>query len=135
MPARIQRRRVKGWRAPEGAIYVGRGSKWGNPWKTLRLPGGQYAAVDDRSRMHYGELYNHFGIRNTRPEALARAVEVYRNWLHGWQVSGHSREDAEAYKAAARTELAGKDLMCWCPPNHPCHADILLSIANQGPDL
>lgn len=30
MPKRIQRRRTKGWRMPEGAVYVGRPSKWGN---------------------------------------------------------------------------------------------------------
>jgi hypothetical protein len=30
-PKRIQRRRTPGWRMPEGAIYVGRPSKWGNP--------------------------------------------------------------------------------------------------------
>ena len=33
MPKRIQRKRTKGWRKPEGAIYIGRGSKWGNPHK------------------------------------------------------------------------------------------------------
>lgn len=33
MPKRIQRKRVKGWRMPEGTVYVGRGSKWGNPCK------------------------------------------------------------------------------------------------------
>jgi hypothetical protein len=31
VPIRIQRRRTKGWRMPENTIYVGRGSKWGNP--------------------------------------------------------------------------------------------------------
>jgi hypothetical protein len=31
-PKRIQRKRTKGWRMPEGAVYVGRGSKWGNPY-------------------------------------------------------------------------------------------------------
>ncbi len=31
-PRRIQRKRTKGWRMPEGAVYVGRGSKWGNPF-------------------------------------------------------------------------------------------------------
>lgn len=30
-PKRIQRKRTKGWRMPEGAVYVGRGSIWGNP--------------------------------------------------------------------------------------------------------
>lgn len=29
---RIQRQRVKGWKMPPGAKYVGRPTKWGNPW-------------------------------------------------------------------------------------------------------
>lgn len=33
-PKRIQRKRTKGWRMPEGAVYVGRPSKWGNPTDT-----------------------------------------------------------------------------------------------------
>lgn len=24
----------------------------------------------------------------------------------------------------------GKDLACWCPINQPCHADVLLRLAN-----
>ena len=32
MPQRIQCRRTRGWRKPEGAVYVGRPSKWGNPF-------------------------------------------------------------------------------------------------------
>lgn len=31
-PARIQRKRTKGWKMPEGTVYVGRPSKWGNPY-------------------------------------------------------------------------------------------------------
>ena len=27
-------------------------------------------------------------------------------------------------------ELKGKDLVCWCAPQ-PCHADVLLEIANS----
>lgn len=27
--------------------------------------------------------------------------------------------------------LKGKDLMCWCPLDKPCHADILLELANK----
>lgn len=29
-PKRVQRKRTKGWRMPEGAVYVGRPTKWGN---------------------------------------------------------------------------------------------------------
>jgi hypothetical protein len=33
MPSRIQRRRSRGWRQPINAIYVGRPTKWGNPYR------------------------------------------------------------------------------------------------------
>ena len=33
MPQRIQLRRTKGWRKPEGAIVVSRPSRWGNPYR------------------------------------------------------------------------------------------------------
>ena len=33
MPQRHQRRRVPGWRSPAGAVYVGRPTKWGNPFR------------------------------------------------------------------------------------------------------
>jgi hypothetical protein len=33
-----------------------------------------------------------------------------------------------------RTELAGKDLACWCPLDALCHADVLLRWA-QAPAL
>lgn len=32
-PQRIQRKRTKGWRMPEGTVYVGRPTKWGNPFR------------------------------------------------------------------------------------------------------
>jgi len=31
--------------------------------------------------------------------------------------------------AAARAELAGKTLACWCAPGQACHADVLLELA------
>lgn len=33
MPQRIQRKRIKGWKAPEGAVNCTRPSKWSNPWR------------------------------------------------------------------------------------------------------
>ena len=33
-------------------------------------------------------------------------------------------------KAEARRELRGKNLACWCPLGEPCHADVLLELAN-----
>lgn len=28
--------------------------------------------------------------------------------------------------------LRGHDLCCWCKPGQPCHADVLLRLANEG---
>lgn len=44
MPKRIQRKRSKGWRMPAGAVYVGRGTKWGNPF-TIEEENGQWCVV------------------------------------------------------------------------------------------
>jgi hypothetical protein len=35
-PIRIQRKRTKGWKLPPNTVYVGRGSKWGNPFKIYK---------------------------------------------------------------------------------------------------
>lgn len=35
-----------------------------------------------------------------------------------------------AYVDHARTNLRGKNLMCFCPLDQPCHADVLLELAN-----
>jgi hypothetical protein len=37
MPKRIQMRRSKGWRKPEGVVYAGRPSRWGNPFSVQEL--------------------------------------------------------------------------------------------------
>lgn len=51
VPVRIQRRRIKGWRLPEGARYVGRPTIWGNPFP-VGSPMGYSAefAVEDFRR-------------------------------------------------------------------------------------
>ena len=30
------------------------------------------------------------------------------------------------------SELRGKNLMCWCKIGKPCHADVLLAVANRN---
>ncbi len=34
---------------------------------------------------------------------------------------------------AARAELGGRDLACWCRLTDPCHADVLLELVNRRP--
>ena len=76
-------------RVPPGAVYVGRPSRFGNPFVIGRH--GNRAAVV--ARFEASLLAN--------PELVA----------------------------AAKAELRGKDLVCWCAPE-ACHADVLLRIAN-----
>ena len=60
----------------------------------------------------------------TREEAHAIAVKVY-----GWEliIEGPGLELAQA----AKRELRGHDLVCWCRLDEPCHADVLLRLANE----
>ena len=103
-PTRIQRKRTKGWRLPEGAIYVGRPSIYGNP----------------------------FQVTDT---FLARvAVNVFAEWADRETVDSnlYAAEHVRLMAALERGDLRGKDLACWCPLDQPCHADVLLELANGG---
>jgi hypothetical protein len=94
-PMRIRwRARQPGWRKPEGTVYVGRPSRWGNPFR-----------VGDAA----GEL-----------------VARYRAWLLDPN-RGHG--DGPSI-TEIRRELRGRDLGCWCDLDQPCHADVLLEVAN-----
>ena len=42
-------------------------------------------------------------------------------------------EHDQEYRQRVHAELRGKDLMCWCPLDEPCHADVLLRWANECP--
>lgn len=52
----------------------------------------------------------------------------FKRWLAG-QVRGAGGLRRIALIDRLR-ELRGKDLACWCPLDKPCHADVLLEIAN-----
>jgi hypothetical protein len=122
MPKRIQRKRTAGWRMPKDAVYVGRPTKWGNPYrwtdyrKTFQNDDGEpcYVPESDRRR---------FAVSDFESEVLY----------------GVGRRPSYPSDEEIRAELAGKDLVCWCPledeHGNPvrCHADTLLQIANAVP--
>jgi len=126
-PVRIQRKRAKGWRMPPNTIYVGRPTKWGNP----------FAAP----------------ILGRKPEDRHAAVDAFRRWWEGrgW-INGrllYPDDMSRLVRSIAADELRGKNLACWCSlcDRHrdgkpmgvkcsdcaPCHADILIERAN--PDI
>jgi hypothetical protein len=55
----------------------------------------------------------------------AAAKEAFRCWVE--EVA------SPAWKGRAAIDLKGKDLACWCPLDQPCHADVLLDLANCDP--
>ena len=91
---------------PEGAVNVTRPSDWCNPFKIGNWVHIDYALGSDYS----------ISVEITRP----LAVELFRSWA------------IPKYAAQIRAELVGKTLMCYCPLDQPCHADVLLEIANGG---
>ena len=106
-PQRIPVRRTFGWRLPLGAVYVGRPSRWGNPFRV-----GDPAEDMDWLR---GEFVS--GQVTSRADAVRRFRE--------------SIGSGSTFEEDVRAELRGKDLACWCPLDGPCHADVLLEIANR----
>ena len=70
MPVRLQRKRTKGYRLPPGAVYVGRPTKWGNPFKVGQPNLFGTITADNR---HAALLYAAFARQNERLVAEARA--------------------------------------------------------------
>lgn len=95
--------RRKGWRKPEDAIYVGRPTRWGNPYKV-----GTATALP-RTGCHLIHITD-----------ASIAVDLYRRWL-----------SFQRHRVDLVPELAGHDLACWCALDQPCHADVLLELANR----
>lgn len=123
-PERIQLSRRKGWRMPPGTIVVARPSKWGNPFP-----------IDHEGvRMHCLSIDLDGADRIDR---AASAVDLFKRWLRGGKVNelialflpeNIGRPPA---RRIIRRDLRGKNLACWCKPGEPCHADVLLEIANR----
>ncbi len=121
MPRRIRLSRSKGRRKPEGVIVVARPSRWGNPYRIGATP--REIRDGDRGLWEAGGLQS---LPDDRPLSREECVAAYRRWL-----PGAVDADGRPWVEAARRELAGHDLACWCPLPGPCHADALLEIANS----
>lgn len=116
-PIRIQRSRKRGARLPEGAIYVGRPTMWGNPFQ-------------DRAGGHARSVIVH-------REWLAGRIGALT--LEGMGFSPSEIDALERLRARVLVNLhrlAGNDLACWCPRNSDwCHAETLLRMAPQYAEL
>jgi hypothetical protein len=86
-------------------VKVDRSTRWGNPFR-----------IGDE------------GV----PDAAA-AVRLFRKLLEREDLADHHKFFVFT-RERLRMDLGGKDLACWCPLTYeqPCHADVLLRIANSS---
>lgn len=89
---------------PDNTVKVTRPGKWGNPFIV-----NPHVTPGSRSGASY----------NCVP-TVEDAVACFKEMMLA----------KPEYIALARTELGGKNLACWCKPGTPCHADVLLELAN-----
>lgn len=109
-PVRVQLSRAAGWRMPANTVKVDRTTCWGNPYR-VGVP------VDLDMAARWG-----FRLRFTQRQARdnAHAVALFSSLFLGGDLASE----------VVRRDLRGKNLACWCPAGEPCHADVLLRIAN-----
>lgn len=97
---------------PTDAVYVGRPSEWGNPFET-----GMRLHIEVERPATTGP-HRRIWLNNSET-----AVAMFRAWalsqIHFHRATGWIEQ------------LRGKDLACWCPLDQPCHADVLLELANK----
>lgn len=134
-PVRVQRRRVKGWRMPPNTVYVGRGSVFGNPCGCSRPYGCPLHPDFERADWEDDD---------GQIDPLRCCVAVYRHYVEtglrgeptrtgrlGFALEGSAGYPNRTKLVNALPSLRGKNLACWCALDQPCHADVLLELANQ----
>jgi hypothetical protein len=107
------------------AVNVARPSKWGNPFYV----GGYHKIGPRNSRAGFSRLTaldeKYADASFTHVTTNEQAVAMFRRYCEIW-------ENPSRFAA-----LKGKNLGCWCKISHdpytPCHADVLLSLANDIP--
>ena len=118
---RIQRKRTKGWKMPENTVYVGRPTKWGNPFKLDPDGAIMYYSIT-RTILDpwvYWSVLGGFTIEDI--------IELYEKWITGkFKFPGISRRTLP--EVPDISELKGKDLCCWCALDQKCHADVLIKL-------
>ncbi len=104
-PRRIQLKRTPGFRLPPNTVVVtrGPGKLFGNPFLIANVL----------------EFFD-----GDKQRAAQACVNAYRDWLY-------QSAEGDELRGLIRSKLRGKNLACWCADGMPCHADVLLKIANR----
>lgn len=111
-PRRIQLSRAAGWRMPPNTVKVDRTTRWGNPFVVGR----------DGTQAECVEAFGFIAGEEASLELMAR-MQVPPCGLD-------ATKKVLAELEADPKPLRGKNLACWCRLDEPCHADVLLRLAN-----
>lgn len=90
------------------ARLITRPGPWGNPFTIA-------------------DMATRYGL--DRAAAQAKAVELCGQWLKGTLDPALSPGEPPM-RAVIEAELKGHNLACWCKAGTPCHADVLIELAN-----
>lgn len=120
---RIQRRRTKGYRMPKSAMYVGRPTKWGNPFKDVGDMVYVYAG-------HRRKVLNPWVYFCMQTEKI-NAAFLFRKMLMNYNSLDVEPAIKIKFKYMVDTlkDLDGKDLACFCKLSQECHADALIELS------
>lgn len=123
-PKRLQRKRHRGYRMPP-CVYVGRGSKYGNPFRVVERFGGIWIVIDT---LDWDAPEPEFASRDdAQAHAVARFIDYMRtHFLPLDDLRGH---DLACWCRLCDVHKDGKPMGVECPDCAPCHADVLLEAA------
>lgn len=114
MPVGVQQKRTKGWRKPPDTVSVARPGPYGNPY-----------TVKGAREM---------GYKGTDRELAQFCVDSFeRDWRDA--IKSANTPPRSPYmpfgKPVYLGPLLGKNLMCWCGLDQPCHRNVLLKICDE----
>lgn len=119
-PFRVQLSRQKGWRMPDNTVSVARPTRFGNPFSVREF--GREKAI---------YLYR-MAVCSTgwSPDWVAGMNDPQAMRVYEKVIALQSKLGGIERMRWVQADLRGKNLACWCPLDQPCHADVLLEIAN-----
>lgn len=119
---RIQRQRVKGYKTPENARYVGRPTKFGNPFKLTK--DGFIMALSTNRR-----ILDKWILFTTEAGATQKdIIALYKMWLEGKL----HKKFTYLPKPPNIEELRSQDyLSCFCSLKVDCHVDVIIEKLNR----
>jgi len=129
------RRLVMGWTRSYCLLpgYVSCLGRWGCPFRVFerRRKDGTFAG--------WSVTWQYRGLGRGKPRPAGWKLRTYRDrWdaqvaALGAFVTWINHADQADVVERIRRELRGRDLACYCSERSPCHADVLLVVANQDP--